>query len=133
MASKARTVRSRIALSMANRAGYHGQRPEDPTGEEPRMPVAIPVPVVLVGMHGHGRWHLSNLVRLRRAGVPVRLAGICDTRPPTGDVPELPGDVPVRARLEDLLDAVRPAVTIVCTPIHTHADLALTAAAGGSH
>jgi predicted dehydrogenase len=32
-----------------------------------------------------------------------------------------------------LLDAVRPVATIVCTPIHTHADLALTAAAAGSH
>ncbi len=37
------------------------------------------------------------------------------------------------ARLDDLLDAVRPGVTIVCTPIHTHADLTLTAAAAGSH
>jgi predicted dehydrogenase len=37
------------------------------------------------------------------------------------------------ARLDELLDAVQPAVTIVCTPIHTHADLALTAAAAGSH
>jgi hypothetical protein len=42
-----------------------------------------PVATVLVGMHGHGRWHLQNLERLRRAGVPVRLAG--DLRPPTAD------------------------------------------------
>jgi predicted dehydrogenase len=32
-----------------------------------------------------------------------------------------------------LVAAVRPQVTIVCTPIHTHADLALAAAAAGSH
>jgi hypothetical protein len=43
-----------------------------------------PANVVLAGVHGHGhgRWHLRNLDWLRRAGAPVRLAGICDTRPP---------------------------------------------------
>jgi predicted dehydrogenase len=92
-----------------------------------------PAAVVLVGLHGHGRWHLENLNRLRRAGAPVRLAGICDTRPPTADERELIGDVPVSDRLDALLDIVRPDVTIVCTPIHTHATLALTAAASGSH
>jgi predicted dehydrogenase len=97
------------------------------------MPVPDPVTAVLVGVHGHGRWHLQNIDRLRRAGVPVRLAGICDTRPPTADLRDLVGDVPVMARLDDLLDAVRPEVTIVCTPIHTHAELTLTAAAAGSH
>ena len=97
------------------------------------MPVPTPADVVLVGVHGHGRWHLQNIDRLRRAGAPVRLAGICDTRPPAADARDLIGDVPVAARLEDLLDAVRPEVTIVCTPIHTHADLTLTATAAGSH
>jgi predicted dehydrogenase len=98
------------------------------------MPVpAAPAAVVLVGVHGHGRWHLRNLSRLQQAGAPVRLAGICDTRPPADDELELIGDVPVMARLDDLLDAVRPEVTIVCTPIHTHSELALTAAAAGSH
>jgi len=97
------------------------------------MSASTPVDVVLVGVHGHGRWHLKNLDRLRRAGAPVHLAGICDTRPPAADERDLIGDVPVAARLDDLLDAVRPTVTIVCTPIHTHADLTLTAAAAGSH
>ena len=97
------------------------------------MSVPSPIPVVLVGVHGHGRWHLRNLDRLRRAGAAVRLAGICDTRPPADDERDLAGDVPVSARLPDLLEAVRPLVTIVCTPIHTHAELALTAAAAGSH
>jgi predicted dehydrogenase len=97
------------------------------------MPIPTPVSVALVGLHGHGRWHLQNLDRLRRAGVPVRLAGICDTRPPTADERGLLGEVPVAARLDDLLDAVRPDVTIVCTPIHTHADLTLAATSAGSH
>jgi predicted dehydrogenase len=96
------------------------------------MSAPTPVAVALVGVHGHGRWHLRNIDRLRHAGVPVHLAGICDTRPPEGEERELVGDVPVTARLDDLLDAVRPQVTIVCTPIHTHAELALTAASAGS-
>ncbi|GAA2344366.1 Gfo/Idh/MocA family oxidoreductase [Saccharopolyspora halophila] len=79
--------------------------------------------VVLAGVHGHGRWHLRNLERLSPA---ARLAGICDLRPPETDVP-------TAADLEELLERVRPDVTVVCTPIHTHVDLALTAAKHGSH
>ena len=97
------------------------------------MPASTPVAVVLVGVHGHGRWHLRNLDRLSRAGVPVRLAGVCDPRPPAADERPLIGDVPVAATFDDLLDAVRPEVTVVCTPIHTHAELTLAAAAAGSH
>src|SRR4051812_1656607 len=93
-----------------------------------RMPApTAPVTAVLVGVHGHGRWHLENLRRLRRDGVPVRLAGVCDTRAPAADERDLIGDVPVTSRLEDLLDAVRPEIAIVCTPIHTHAELTLAA------
>ena len=92
-----------------------------------------PVPVVLVGAHGHGRWHLQNLDRLARAGAPLRLVGICDPRPLTAVEHDRAGDVPVLPDLDDLLAAVRPRVTIVCTPIHTHAQLAFTAAAAGSH
>jgi predicted dehydrogenase len=97
------------------------------------MPEPSPATVVLAGAHGYGRWHLQDLDRLRRAGAPVRLAGICDPRPPVGEERDLIGDVPVATRLDELLDAVRPDVTIVCTPIHTHAELTLTAVAAGSH
>ncbi|SNS26066.1 Predicted dehydrogenase [Geodermatophilus saharensis] len=96
------------------------------------MVAPSPVPVVLVGAHGHGEWHLRNVDRLTRAGVPVRLAGICDPRPLDAAQRTLAGDVPVSARLDDLLDAVRPQVTVVSTPIHTHAELALAAASAGS-
>jgi predicted dehydrogenase len=95
--------------------------------------VPLPVPVVLVGAHGHGRWHLQNVDRLARAGAPLRLVGICDPQPLTAGERDLAGDVPVLRDLDDLLAAVRPVVTIVSTPIHTHAGLALTAAAAGSH
>jgi predicted dehydrogenase len=97
------------------------------------MPVSTPAAVVLVGVHGYGRWHLRNLDRLRRAGVPVRLAGVCDPQSPADDQRDLIGDVPVAASFDDLLAVVRPEVTVVCTPIHTHADLTLVAAAAGSH
>jgi predicted dehydrogenase len=99
------------------------------------MPADPPRPaaVLLVGAHGHGRWHLRNLDRLRRTGAPVRLAAVCDPRPLEPDQLALAGDVPTGPDLAALLDAVRPEVTVVCTPIHTHAELALTAARAGSH
>ncbi|SFO72613.1 Predicted dehydrogenase [Geodermatophilus dictyosporus] len=93
---------------------------------------ASPVPAVLVGAHGHGRWHLENVARATRAGVPVRLAGICDTRPLTAEQRVLAGDVPVGPRLAELLEVTGPGIAIVSTPIHTHAGLALTAARAGS-
>jgi predicted dehydrogenase len=40
----------------------------------------------------------------------------------TGDDRHLAASVPVLTSLDDLVAAVRPQVTIVCTPIHTHAD-----------
>lgn len=103
-----------------------------------RSPAVDPVDVVLVGAHGHGRSHLRNVRRLAEAS-EVRLAGVCDPRPASDD-PALTGEfgdlltgIPWLADLDQLLAAVEPAVTIVCTPIHTHADLALAALAAGSH
>lgn len=90
-------------------------------------PAPAALPVALVGARGHGRWHLEVLDRLARAGEPVRLAGICDPAPL-----EHAWQVPVTTTLPELLDRVRPAVTIVCTPIHTHADIAVAAAKSGS-
>src|SRR3954469_6859438 len=108
-------------------------RPRPATGRNSVRSPTAPADVVLVGAHGHGRWHLQNIDRLRRGDVPVRLAGVCDTRPPAGDELALIGDAPVATGLQDLLDTVRPDVTIVCTPLHTHAELTLTAARAGSH
>lgn len=92
-----------------------------------------PLPVVLVGVHGHGRWHLANIRRLEAAGT-VTLAGVCDRRPPKTALVGPDGTpVPVLADLATLLGRVQPAVTVICTPIHTHVDLALEAMAAGSH
>jgi predicted dehydrogenase len=90
------------------------------------------LPVVLVGAHGHGRWHLQNIERLQRLGLPVHLAGVCDPRPWTPEDRGLASDLPVSVRIDEVLDRARPAITIVSTPIHTHAELALTAARAGS-
>lgn len=88
--------------------------------------------VVLVGAHGHGRWHLQNLRRLAEAGI-ARLVGVCDLRPLDGPLRALAGDVPVRADLGRLVAETGAGITIVCTPIHTHVDLTLAAMRAGCH
>lgn len=94
--------------------------------------------VALLGLHGFGRVHLDGLLRLAATGA-VRVAGLADPRPPEPDaldrVRALPGgpDVPVLADAAALLEQVRPDVTIVSTPIHTHLPLARLALAAGSH
>jgi predicted dehydrogenase len=94
--------------------------------------------VALLGVHGYGRVHLDGLLRLAATGA-VRVAGLADPRPPEPEALErvraLPGgaDVPVVADAAVLLDRVRPDVTIVSTPIHTHLPLARLALAAGSH
>src|SRR5690606_21001955 len=94
--------------------------------------------VALLGVHGFGRVHLDGLLRVAGTGA-VRVAGLADPRPPDPDTLErvraLPGgaDVPVLADAAELLDRVRPDVTIVSTPIHTHLPLARLALAAGSH
>jgi predicted dehydrogenase len=87
-----------------------------------------PVRVVLAGVHGHGRWHLANLHRLTESGV-VRLVGVCDTRPAP---PEL-SDVDQSDDLAKLIGRTGAEITILCTPIHTHADLAEATLHAGSH
>ncbi|HEV2784592.1 MAG TPA: DUF6807 family protein [Actinophytocola sp.] len=91
-----------------------------------------PVRVVLAGAHGHGRWHLDNLRRLAGRGL-VRLVGVCDTRPVAAA--QLAGlDEPAQsADLSGLIWRTGAEITILATPIHTHADLAIAALRAGSH
>ncbi|MFF1375031.1 Gfo/Idh/MocA family protein [Streptomyces sp. NPDC058308] len=91
-----------------------------------------PLPVVLAGARGHGARHLENIRRLQHAGL-LRLVGVCELRPLTGE--ELAGFGAVRqsADFAGLLDATGAAVAVVCTPIPTHTALALAAAARGVH
>ncbi|WP_338695239.1 Gfo/Idh/MocA family oxidoreductase [Streptomyces sp. Q6] len=91
-----------------------------------------PVPVVLAGARGHGRWHLANLRRLADAG-RVTLAGVCELTPLTDEESAGFTGVAQSADLGALLDTTGARVAIVCTPIPTHTDLALIAAERGVH
>ncbi|MFD8522953.1 Gfo/Idh/MocA family protein [Streptomyces capillispiralis] len=98
---------------------------------EPRTAPGAPVPVVLAGARGHGRWHVANIRRLQDLGV-VRLVGICELTPLTED--EFGGELPQQSSdFGALLDSTGARIAVVCTPIPTHTDLALTAAGRGVH
>jgi predicted dehydrogenase len=90
------------------------------------------VRVVLAGAHGHGSSHLRNIRRLAHGG-GAALVGVCDIVPVPAEA--LSGfGCPAQGRdLAALIEDVRPDITIVCTPIQTHADLAVTAMEAGSH
>ncbi|MGP4085887.1 Gfo/Idh/MocA family protein [Streptomyces sp. KR55] len=93
--------------------------------------MTTPLPVVLAGARGHGRWHVQNIRRLQERGL-VRLAGICELTPLTEE--EFGGELPAQsADFGALLDSTGARVAVICTPIPTHTDLALTAARRGVH
>lgn len=89
--------------------------------------------IVLAGARGHGRWHLENIRRLQDRGV-VRLAGICELTPLTeAEIPAGLGTPEQSADFGALLDSTGARIAVICTPIPTHTDLALQAAARGVH
>ncbi|MGW1609608.1 Gfo/Idh/MocA family protein [Streptomyces sp. NPDC002285] len=95
------------------------------------------VPIVLAGARGHGRWHLDNIRRLQDKGI-VRLAGICElTQLSEEELPQglvTPSGAPEQsADFGALLDSTGARIAVICTPIPTHTDLALTAARRGVH
>ncbi|MEV7001384.1 Gfo/Idh/MocA family oxidoreductase [Streptomyces sp. NPDC093982] len=95
------------------------------------------VPIVLAGARGHGRWHLDNIRRLQDKGI-VRLAGICELTPLSEEeLPEglvTPSGAPAQsADFGALLHSTGARIAVICTPIPTHTDLALTAAQRGVH
>ncbi|WP_327175085.1 Gfo/Idh/MocA family oxidoreductase [Streptomyces sp. NBC_01335] len=96
--------------------------------------MTTPLPIVLAGARGHGRWHLANIERLQHQGV-FRLAGICELDPLTdAELGAFAGQhVQQSSDFGALLDATGARVAVVCTPIPTHTDLALTAARRGVH
>jgi len=93
---------------------------------------ALPLPVVLAGARGHGRWHLENLRRLAAKGL-VKLVGVCDLTPLTAAELDPFGQVAQSTDFAALLESTAPAVAVVCTPIPAHADMALAAARRGVH
>jgi predicted dehydrogenase len=102
-----------------------------PKGAPAAAPGREPVRVVLAGGHGHGHWHLANLRRLAARGV-VRLAGVCDVQPLEDAALARLGRPEQGSDLGELIERTAAGAVIVCTPIHTHTDLALTAAARGA-
>lgn len=96
--------------------------------------MTTPLPIVLAGARGHGRWHLANIERLQRQGV-VRLAGICELTPLTeAELGPFAAEPPRQSSdFGALLDSTDARAAVVCTPIPTHTDLALTAARRGVH
>ncbi|MFJ8670063.1 Gfo/Idh/MocA family protein [Streptomyces sp. NPDC093600] len=91
-----------------------------------------PLPVVLAGARGHGRWHLLNIRRLERLGL-VRLAGVCELRPLDAAELEGIGTPEQSSDFEALLASTGARIAVICTPIQTHTDLALAAARHGAH
>ncbi|MES4907346.1 MULTISPECIES: Gfo/Idh/MocA family oxidoreductase [unclassified Streptomyces] len=92
-----------------------------------------PTPLVLAGARGHGRWHLENIRRLTAQGL-VRLAGVCELTPLTAEeLGDGLGTPEQSADLADLVTRTGARIAVICTPIHTHADLALAAAGRGAH
>ncbi|MFE7325282.1 Gfo/Idh/MocA family protein [Streptomyces sp. NPDC057565] len=93
-----------------------------------------PVPLVLAGARGHGRWHLANIRRLQHKGL-VRLVGICELNPLTEDeLAPFAGELPVQSSdFGELLDFTGARAAVICTPIQTHTELALAAAARSVH
>ncbi|MEV0008008.1 Gfo/Idh/MocA family oxidoreductase [Streptomyces sp. NPDC047973] len=98
------------------------------------MSGTTPVPIVLAGARGHGRWHLANIRRLQHQGL-VRLAGICELTPLTdAELDMFAGEMPEQSSdFGALLDSTGARAAVICTPIPTHTELALTAAARGVH
>ncbi|MET7455611.1 Gfo/Idh/MocA family oxidoreductase [Streptomyces sp. NPDC005574] len=91
------------------------------------------LPVVLAGARGHGRWHLDNIRRLQDKGI-VELAGVCELTPlAPGELPDGLGTPEQSADFGGLLDSTGARIAVICTPIPTHTDLALTAARRGVH
>ncbi|MGK5696080.1 Gfo/Idh/MocA family protein [Streptomyces sp. URMC 128] len=91
-----------------------------------------PLPVVLAGARGHGRWHVENIRRLQKQGL-VRLAGVCELTPLTEAELDGLGTPEQSADFGALLDSTGARIAVICTPIPTHTDLALTAAERGVH
>jgi len=97
------------------------------------MTGVTPVRVALIGIHGHGRVHLAGLLERDRAGM-LELCGLADRLAPTGpDAGQLLSDCVFDTDAARMLQAVRPDVAVIATPIHTHAQIAEAALNVGAH
>ena len=86
--------------------------------------------VALIGANGHGRWHRRRIAEVAAAG-RIRLVALADVRPLEPD-PPVPEGVPVFTDHRELLAEAAPDVVVICTPPHTHLQIALDVIAAGS-
>lgn len=84
--------------------------------------------LALIGTGGHGRGHLAQGRRLHDEGA-VQLVAVADPHPPAAD--DLPDGVARFTGGADLIAAGGADVAVICTPIHTHYELAAAALAAG--
>jgi predicted dehydrogenase len=98
----------------------------------PPMTPAKPLDIVLAGARGHGRRHLRNIRHLHQQGL-VRLAGVCELQPLDAEELSGLGEPEQSDDLDALLASTGAEAAVVCTPIHTHAELGLIAARHGVH
>lgn len=87
----------------------------------------------LVGVHGHGRWHLDTIVRLADSGA-AQLAAVCDS----SAIDESAADL-VAARggrtyssYDDMLAGEQLDVVVIVTPPHVHRAMAIAAMEQGA-
>ncbi|WP_030435184.1 Gfo/Idh/MocA family protein [Actinoplanes subtropicus] len=85
--------------------------------------------VALIGANGHGRWHRRRIAEVAAAG-RLRLVALADLRPLEPD-PPVPPEVLVFTDHRELLAEAAPDVVVICTPPHTHLQIALDAIAAG--
>jgi predicted dehydrogenase len=80
--------------------------------------------VALIGAAGHGASHLRRLTAAAADGT-LDLVGVCDLRPIDTTAPRFTSHT-------DLLRDARPDAVVICTPPHTHLDIARDAASAGA-
>lgn len=91
--------------------------------------------VAVVGIHGYGASHVINALALQARG-RARLVGLVDPVPGPIErdgvrlgLHELP---PIHASIEALIAEAHVDVVVIATPLHTHAELAITALEAGA-
>lgn len=85
--------------------------------------------VAVVGINGHGRSHVERAAALHAEGI-AEFWAVADPRPPGDGV--LPDGVRAFGSAAELLDAGHPDIVVLCTPIHTHFELASAAIEAGA-
>jgi predicted dehydrogenase len=89
--------------------------------------------VALVGLNGHGRWHLDNVTRLAATGLVTLVAGC--------DVAQIPTDTrdavsalgaSLFTSYDEMLDAASPDIVVLVTPPASHRAMTTAAMASGA-